>query len=189
MIVSRPFIVNWSFSEIGKPCNGPITFPLFARKSSVSFARANARSTNISVRQSVCSSCQSVTWLWRGVARTSWCATIALFKKAVVTSIDDHSEVLNLRSITSTSIVSVISNSRAVSNPHFNGTSKTLSCSSGGSWISQSAGILSCCFFLRSADLDFQSGNDSDMRDIVEGCKSRIWYRSRLWHNVKSAER
>lgn len=53
MMVSNPFIANWSLTDMGRPCKGPITFPVFRRYSSTSFALARARSTNISVRQFV----------------------------------------------------------------------------------------------------------------------------------------
>ena len=53
MMVSSPFITNWSLSDIGKPCRGPICLPLLRRWSSTSLARARARSMNISVRQFV----------------------------------------------------------------------------------------------------------------------------------------
>ena len=53
MIVSRPLILNWSLSETGRPCNGPITVPWVERWISSSLARARARSMKISVKQFV----------------------------------------------------------------------------------------------------------------------------------------
>ena len=54
MVASRPLMQIWSFREMGKPCKGPTTSPVFFRCSSSSLARCSARSTKISVRQLTC---------------------------------------------------------------------------------------------------------------------------------------
>lgn len=74
----------WSFNEIGSPCKGPTTLPVAFRCSSSSVARANARSTKISVKQFTYTAPRVVRPDKRVHERscnlsplTSWCATIA----------------------------------------------------------------------------------------------------------------
>lgn len=62
-VVSTPLTLNWSFSVIGIPCRGPLSFPVSANSTSSCFACPKASSKRISVRLFVYS-CKitSVSW-------------------------------------------------------------------------------------------------------------------------------